>query len=130
MTLVEFYSDKQRKLREHLEGERTRLEVLIRQAAIERRMDAVDDLRPQLDDISDDLALLETVVLNDIVAARLTLPSLPRNFRQILEKGEADLKRWQQLQGALQKSIAVAGTVADGVSTMAKLVVKYGKFLI
>jgi len=88
------------------------------------------ELRPQLDDVNDDLALLDTIVLRDIVAARLTLPSLPPNFREILANGEADLRRWQQLQGVIQNTIAVAGAVAEGVSTMAALVMKYGKFLV
>ena len=130
MTLLDFYSANQRALRGVLEGERRRLDGQIRQAAVDRRMDAVDELRPQLDEINDDLALLEAIVLKDIVAAQLKLPSLPANFREILAEGEADLKRWQQLQGVIQKTIAVAGTVADGVSTMAKLVIKYGKFLV
>ncbi len=130
MTLVEFYSASQKTLRETLEEERRRLDGRIREAAVERRMDEVDELRPQLDDVNDDLALLDTIVLRDIVAARLTLPSLPPNFREILANGEADLRRWQQLQGVIQNTIAVAGAVAEGVSTMAALVMKYGKFLV
>ena len=130
MTLLDFYTANQKTLREALEGERRRLDHQIRDAAVDRRMDEVDELRPQLDEVNDDLALLDTIVLKDIVAAKLALPSLPPNFQEILARGEADVQRWQQLQGALQKTIAVAGTLADGVSTMAKLVIKYGKFLL
>lgn len=130
MTLLDWYTANQRALREALEGERRRLNRRIREAAADRRMDEVNEWRPQLDEVNDDLALLDTIVLEDIVAARLTLPSLPADFREILARGEADLQRWQQFEGAIQKTLAVAGTVVDGVSTMAKLVMKYGKFLV
>lgn len=130
MTLLDFYTANQTALRAGLDGERRRLDRRIREAAVDRRMDEVDELRPQLDDVNDDLALLDLIVLKDIVAAKLTLPSLPPDFPEILARGEADLQKWQQLQGALQKTIAVAGAVAEGVSTMAKLVMKYGKFLV
>ena len=129
MTLVEYYATNQEQLRKYLTSEKTRLQAAIRQASVEGKQDEVDDLRPQLDDVTDGLALLEAVDLNQIVAAKLTLPELPADFRETLQKGQADLARWQALQGVVQKTIQVAGEVADGVQTIASLAMKYGKYL-
>ncbi len=128
MTLVEFYAANQDQLRNKLTAEKTRLQVAIRQASAQGKQDEVDDLRPQLDDVTDGLALLDAVKLNQIVAAKLTLPDLPPDFRTTLQQGQADLAKWQELQGVLQKTIQVAGQVADGVQTIAALAIKYGKF--
>jgi len=129
MTLVEYYAANQEQLRKYLTGEQARLQAAIRQASVEGKQTDVDDLRPQLDDINDGLDLLEAVRLNQIVAAKLALPDLPADYRETLQKGKADLAKWQELQGVIQLTIQVAGTVADGVGTIAKLVMKYGKYL-
>ena len=129
MTLVEYYATNQDQLQKYLKTEQARLQAAIHQAAVDGKQDDVDDLRPQLDDIDDDLALLEAVKLNQIVAAKLTLPDLPADFRETLQKGQADLAKWKALQGVIQKTIEVAGQVADGVQTIAALALKYGKFL-
>ena len=130
MTLVDFYNATQQQLREHLLAERRRLETQIRAAAIGNKMEEVDDLRLDLDDVNDDLTRLTAVVLAQAVASRLTLPQLPPDFDDILAKGEADLEKWQKVQGLVQQTISVAGTAATAVSTIAQLVLKYGKFLI
>ncbi len=129
MTLVEYYAANEAQLRKYLAGEKARLDTAIRQASVDGKQDVVDDLRPERDDVVDDLALMDAVELNCIVAAKLVLPDLPPDFRETLEKGKADLARWQALQGALQRSIEIAGQVADGVQTLAALALKYGKYL-
>ena len=129
MTLVEYYQANKDQLRQYLMGEKARVEGAIRQASVDGKMDVVDDLRPELDEIVDDIGLADAVALNQIVAAKLALPDLPPDFRVALQNGKADLARWQALQGAIAKSIAIAGQVADGVQTIAALAIKYGKFL-
>jgi len=129
MTLVEYYAANQEQLRKYLTGEQARLQAAIRQAAAEGRRSDVDDLRSELDDVNDGLDLLEAVRLNQIVAAKLALPDLPADFREALQEGQVDLAKWQQLQGVIQRTIQVAGSVAVGVGTIAKLVIRYGKYL-
>ena len=129
MTLVEYYAANQKQLRTYLTGEKARLQAAIRQASVEGKQEEVDDLRPQLDDVTDGLALLEAVKLNQIIAAKLTFPQLPADFRETLQKGQVELAKWQALQGVIQRTIEVAGEVADGVQMIAGLAMKYGKYL-
>lgn len=129
MTLVEYYAANQEQLRKYLMGEQARLQAAIRQASVEGRRSDVDDLRSELDDINDDLDLFEAVRLNQIVAAKLALPDLPPDFREALQEGQVDLAKWQQLQGVILRTIQVAGDVAVGVGTIARLVVRYGRYL-
>jgi len=93
-------------------------------------MSDVDELRPQLDDVNDDLTFLDARKLDQLCAANLPLPSLPADFAEILKRGDADVVAWTRLQNSIQKAIEVAGGVADGVSTAAQLLLKYGKFLL
>jgi predicted nuclease with TOPRIM domain len=129
MTLVEYFAANQEQLRKYLMGEQARLQAAIRQASVEGRRSDVDDLRSELDEVNDGLGLLEAVRLNQIIAAKLALPDLPADFREALQEGQVDLAKWQQLQGVIQRTIQVAGAVADGVGTIAKLVVRYGRYL-
>jgi hypothetical protein len=128
--LVEFYAGKEAVLREKLDGDRKGLETAIRQAAANGDMEAVDRLRPELDAVNDDIALMNVVQLRAIVESRIQFPELPPDYAQALERGQAELERWQRLERAVQTTIAVAGQVAEGVSTMAKLFLKYGKYLV
>ena len=121
----------EQRLRSHLDGEKRRLEAAIRAAAAEGSMDEVGRLQPQLNDIDGDRDLLDAEVVVAAVAARLdSLPQLPPDFRDILRRGAADVANWQKLQRIVQQSITIAGNVAEGVSTVAQLAMKYGKFLI
>lgn len=130
MTIIECFSESQQKLRDHLLAEQRRLQRAIRRAAADGRMDDVGTLQPQLDDVQGDLDLLDTEALAAAVAMRLdVLPQLPADFKDIVRRGQDDLASWQRLQQAVQRSIAVAGQVAEGVSTAARLVLKYGKYL-
>jgi len=130
MTILEFCNDNVKALHARLEADRARLSAAIQQAAGEGRMSDVDDLRPQLDDVNDDLAFLDARKLDQLCAANLPLPSLPADFAEILKRGDADVVAWTRLQSSIQKAIDVAGGVADGVSTAAQLLLKYGKFLL
>ncbi len=130
MTILEFCNDNVKVLHARLEGDRARLSAAIQQAAGEGRMSDVDELRPQLDDVNDDLTFLDARKLDQLCAANLPLPSLPADFAEILKRGDADVVAWTRLQNSIQKAIEVAGGVADGVSTAAQLLLKYGKFLL
>ena len=130
MTLVEFYTASQQALRRHLASEKQRLETAIRTAAAAGDMAQVGRLQPQLDDVDGDLDLLDADTLAAAVSARLQLPQLPPDFKDIIRRGQADVANWQKLQDVAQRTIAAAGDVAGGVSTVAQLALKYGKFLV
>lgn len=130
MTLVEFYAAKEHALREKLEADRRKLQTGIREAAVNGDMETVDRLRPELDAVNDDITLMDVVRLRVIVESRIQFPQLPADYAQALEKGQAELERWRRLERGVQATINVAGQVAEGVSAMAKLILKYGKFLV
>ncbi len=130
MTLVEFYGQKEARLRERLQGELGRLSDAIEAAAVESNQAEVDRLTVERDAVRDDLDLMDAAQVEEIARAGIQFPALPADFPALLRAGQQELEKWQKAERAIGAAIRVAGQVADAVSTIGKLVLKYGKFLI
>lgn len=130
MTLVDFYNAKEPQLRKRLETERDRLKKEIEAAALSKNQDEVDRLSPESDAVMDDLNMMDAIELNQIIASRIVFPELPADFPELLQAGDSEVQKWQQVEAAITKTIDIAGQVATGVSKVAVLLVKYGKYLV
>ena len=118
------------RLREAMEGEKRRVERARRDAAIEGKQDEVDRLGDELQEITDDLTAMDAVQLEAIVTAELRFPSLPANHATLLAEARREVEAWEQAQRAIGTAAGVIKKVADGGMTLARIVVKYGKFLV
>jgi hypothetical protein len=130
MTLVDFYNAKEPQLRKRLETERDRLKKEIEAAALSKNQDEVDRLSPESDAVMDDLNMMDAIELNQIIASRIVFPELPADFSELLQAGDSEVQKWQKVEAAITKTIDIAGQVATGVSKVAVLIVKYGKYLV
>lgn len=130
MTLVEFYCKNEGRLREQLQADLGQLDGAIEAAAVDRNQAELEKLTTRRNAVRDHLDLMDAIKIEQIVTAGINFPALPADFPALLKAAQTELEKWKKVEAAISTAISVASGVADDVSSIGKLVLKYGKYLL